>query len=281
MTPLNQRDHGDESWATLSEGWPETAENAHWKYVFANKTGAIPYGTYVFMVGAPDVLRVQTKELLRKLDEAFIVFGKHFELRAEAAPAKVATHRTHQQEPRAAISRYTDEIEDDTLARLQIGAGTQGDQLAAATAISAYRAELAKPEAASVSFDRHDFAPTAEMVQAALDSFAMPPSYKAMERALRFAVFAAPAPQVPAVDVEAAQEKIEVADAVKHGPTGEEWIVARVTDQHVYPAGWPPCRADRSDCTLIQKATNEQRARMLSDLRRLPSSDERAIGDET
>lgn len=75
--------------------------------------------------------------------------------------------------------------------------------------------------------------------------------------------------------------KIEIADTVIHRPSGEEWVVARVTEKHVYPAGWPPCRADLSDCILTSKATPEQRDKMLNALRRLPRDDDRAIGDET
>lgn len=71
--------------------------------------------------------------------------------------------------------------------------------------------------------------------------------------------------------------QIEIADTVHHGPTGEDWVVARVTDRHVYPAGWPPCRADLADCTLIGKATEKQRAEMMANLRKLPPSDERHI----
>ena len=74
-------------------------------------------------------------------------------------------------------------------------------------------------------------------------------------------------------------EQIEIADAVRHGPTGEDWVVARVTEAHVYPAGWPPCRADLADCTLLEKATPEQREQMLRDLRRLPHDDERRVAD--
>lgn len=74
-------------------------------------------------------------------------------------------------------------------------------------------------------------------------------------------------------------DKIEIADAVHHGPTGEDWVVARVTEKHIYPAGWPPCRADLADCKLLTKATPEQRERMLRDLRRLPHGDERRTAD--
>lgn len=66
--PLNQRDHGDENWWTLSEGWPETREYANSKWVFANKSKIIPYGSYVIY---GDILRVETQELLNKLNENF------------------------------------------------------------------------------------------------------------------------------------------------------------------------------------------------------------------
>lgn len=75
--------------------------------------------------------------------------------------------------------------------------------------------------------------------------------------------------------------QIEIADAVCHGPSGENWVVARVTGQHVYPAGWPPCRAEIADCRLIAKATEKQRAEMLRNLRKLPPGDERHIAPNT
>jgi hypothetical protein len=73
---------------------------------------------------------------------------------------------------------------------------------------------------------------------------------------------------------------IEVADIVHHGPTGEDWVVARVTDQHVWPSGYPPCRADLADCTLVEKATPKRREEWLAELRKLPASDERAVPAE-
>lgn len=71
---LNQKDHGDINWWTISEGWHETKVNAHSKYVFANKSnGLIPYGSYVIN---GDTLRVETNELLNKLDEHYNVVRK-------------------------------------------------------------------------------------------------------------------------------------------------------------------------------------------------------------
>ena len=71
--------------------------------------------------------------------------------------------------------------------------------------------------------------------------------------------------------------EIEIADHVHHKPSGENWVVARVTEQHIYPAGWPPCRADIADCELIRKATPEQVENLKVDLRKLPPGDERKI----
>ena len=65
---LNQQEHGDQNWWTLSEGWPETNRYAHAKWVFANMTGIIPYGSYVVR---DDVLRVENDQLLSKLNDAF------------------------------------------------------------------------------------------------------------------------------------------------------------------------------------------------------------------
>lgn len=73
--------------------------------------------------------------------------------------------------------------------------------------------------------------------------------------------------------------KIEIADAVHHWPSGEDWVVARVTDEHVYPAGWPPGRALLAHCTLLKKATDEQRESLREQLRKLPRDDDRHLSD--
>jgi hypothetical protein len=71
--------------------------------------------------------------------------------------------------------------------------------------------------------------------------------------------------------------EIEIADKVKHHPSGEEWIIARVTGKDVYPCGWPPCIAQLSDCELIEKASQEQRDRLIEELKQLPRNDSRHI----
>ena len=70
---------------------------------------------------------------------------------------------------------------------------------------------------------------------------------------------------------------IEIADTVKHKPTGETWVVARVTDTSVYPAGWPPCCAELKDCELVEKATQKQQYTMIEACKKLPQSDSRCI----
>ena len=72
-------------------------------------------------------------------------------------------------------------------------------------------------------------------------------------------------------------EKIEIADTVHHKPSNEWWVVARVTETPLSPAGWPPCCAKLADCELAKKATPEQREVMMARLRELPADDERHL----
>ena len=71
-----QYDDIDGSWGHYSKDWPSTHEHAHAKWVFANKTAIIPYGSYVLMDNHCEdnkrpCLRVETQELLNKLNENF------------------------------------------------------------------------------------------------------------------------------------------------------------------------------------------------------------------
>ncbi len=45
---------------------------------------------------------------------------------------------------------------------------------------------------------------------------------------------------------------MRLGDTVKHGPSGETWIVAYADEKEVMPIGWPETIAQRSDCTLIK-----------------------------
>lgn len=85
--PLNQRDHGDVSWADMSEGWPETNEHAYEKWVFCNKSKIVPYGSYVLISRDKNkltpYLRVESQKLLETLNENFnivrdVILGKRF-----------------------------------------------------------------------------------------------------------------------------------------------------------------------------------------------------------
>ena len=64
-------------------------------------------------------------------------------------------------------------------------------------------------------------------------------------------------------------DMIDVADWVHHGPSGEDWIVAAVDQEQgsLYWCGWPfGGSAELADCTLKQKATQEERNKLLIDL---------------
>ena len=54
-------------------------------------------------------------------------------------------------------------------------------------------------------------------------------------------------------------------DVVRHGPTGEEWVLACDEERgEVMPCGWPMCIAKAADCVLVTAATNTARAQMLT-----------------
>lgn len=59
---------------------------------------------------------------------------------------------------------------------------------------------------------------------------------------------------------------IDTGDVVKHGPTGEEWLVAYVDGDYLAWCGWPSGLALVSDCTLARKATAEERIGLLREL---------------
>ena len=58
-------------------------------------------------------------------------------------------------------------------------------------------------------------------------------------------------------------ETIDTGDTVKHGPTGETWLVAYVQGDHLAWCGWPEGEAQLSDCTLVKKASPEEREKLL------------------
>lgn len=56
---------------------------------------------------------------------------------------------------------------------------------------------------------------------------------------------------------------IDTGDVVLHGPTQERWVVACVDGDRLSWCGWPEGMAALSDCTLIKKATPEERQKLL------------------
>lgn len=59
---------------------------------------------------------------------------------------------------------------------------------------------------------------------------------------------------------------IDTGDTVLHGPTGEQWLVAYVRDDRLAWVGWPEGEAQLADCTLLTKATPEERRRLLHEM---------------
>ena len=50
---------------------------------------------------------------------------------------------------------------------------------------------------------------------------------------------------------------IEPGDHVHHEPSGEDWVIGRVSGDRVYPLGWPSSSALLADCKLIKKAAQD------------------------
>ena len=59
---------------------------------------------------------------------------------------------------------------------------------------------------------------------------------------------------------------IDTGDFVLHTPSGENWVVAFVCDDFLFPCGWPLTRAKLSDCSLIERATPAFRQSILADM---------------
>lgn len=69
--------------------------------------------------------------------------------------------------------------------------------------------------------------------------------------------------------------QIDTGDYVKHGPTGESWVVAYVQGDRLAWCGWPEGEAKLADCTLEQKATPERRDELLREMAALTGDDAR------
>lgn len=68
---------------------------------------------------------------------------------------------------------------------------------------------------------------------------------------------------------------IDTGDTVRHEPTGEDWLVAFVEDGRLCACGWPCSFVPVTDCTLIEKATNEERAGLIRDMAAMSGADPR------
>jgi hypothetical protein len=68
---------------------------------------------------------------------------------------------------------------------------------------------------------------------------------------------------------------IDTDDVVRHEPTGELWVVAYVDGERLAWCGWPSGTARLSDCTLVRKATPEQRRQLLEELAAMSGDDPR------
>ena len=60
--------------------------------------------------------------------------------------------------------------------------------------------------------------------------------------------------------------EIDTGDSVRHGPTGETWLVAHVDGDRLYWCGWPPGCAHVDDCTLVQKAAPGEKEKLIQQL---------------
>lgn len=55
-------------------------------------------------------------------------------------------------------------------------------------------------------------------------------------------------------------------DHVKHGPTGETWVVGYVDGDRMSWLGWPPGEARTEDCTVVKACTDEEHEQVLRQL---------------
>jgi len=69
--------------------------------------------------------------------------------------------------------------------------------------------------------------------------------------------------------------QMDTGDTVRHILTGEDWIVAGVAGNHLWPVGWPGGRVNWVNCALIKRATPEEKAKLQAQLAKLPVEDER------
>lgn len=59
---------------------------------------------------------------------------------------------------------------------------------------------------------------------------------------------------------------IDTADHVRHKPSGETWVVAYVRGDRLAWCGWPQGEAALADCTMLKKATQPEREKLLREI---------------
>lgn len=71
--------------------------------------------------------------------------------------------------------------------------------------------------------------------------------------------------------------EFDTADIVLHRPTDEQWLVAYVKGDRLAWCGWPEGEAKTEDCTLLKKATEEERIDLLRSLALMAGIDRRKV----
>lgn len=71
---------------------------------------------------------------------------------------------------------------------------------------------------------------------------------------------------------------LRIGDVVKHRPSGEEWLVARVYDNgDIIAAGWPCTYGCASDIEIVEQCSDEAHLAMVGRLMRMSPNDPRHI----
>lgn len=68
---------------------------------------------------------------------------------------------------------------------------------------------------------------------------------------------------------------IDTGDVVRHEPSGEEWLVAFVRGDNLCACGWPCSFTELKHCTLVKKATAQERADLLKQMADMNGDDPR------
>lgn len=70
-------------------------------------------------------------------------------------------------------------------------------------------------------------------------------------------------------------QAIDTGDTVRHTPTGEDWLVAYVANELLCACGWPCTLVPINECTLTEKATQEEKQKLLQQLAAMSGDDPR------